>query len=58
MISGMMNVSRGVKYCYPFLEALESFLPVVDEMVAIVDPYSNDGTYEAIEDKFGKMSGS
>lgn len=52
MISGMVNISKGNKYAYPFLESIESFLPVCDEIVAIVDPYSHDGTYEAIEERF------
>ncbi len=51
----MVNISKGEKYNYPYIEALRSFLPVVDEMVAIVDPYSNDGTYEKIEDTFGNQ---
>lgn len=49
----MMNISKGNKYCYPFLESISSFLPVVDEMVIVLDPYSHDGTRESIEDRFG-----
>ena len=51
-ISGMMNVSKGIEYCYPFIEAITSFLPVCDEIVVVVDPYSHDGTEELIRKTF------
>jgi glycosyltransferase involved in cell wall biosynthesis len=52
MISGMMNVSKGNEYCYPYIESIKSFLPICDEIVVVVDPYSNDGTEETIRENY------
>lgn len=49
-ISGMVVISEAVWGCYPFIESIKSFLPVVDEMVIAFNVYGkNDGTKEALE---------
>lgn len=49
-ISGMVIVSEAVWGCYPFVESIKSFLPVVDEMIVIFNVYGkNDGTLEALK---------
>lgn len=49
-ISGMVIVSDAVWGCYPFVESIKSFLPVVDELVVIYNAFGrNDGTLEAVE---------
>jgi len=48
MISGFSIIRNGNKLGYPYLEALESLAPLVDELVVAVGD-SNDGTRESIE---------
>jgi glycosyltransferase involved in cell wall biosynthesis len=49
-ISGMCVVSEAVWGCYPFIESIKSFLPVVDEMVIAFNVYGKkDGTLEALK---------
>ena len=48
-ISGFSYVRNGFEYGYPFLEAIQSILPVCDEFVVAVGE-STDGTREAIKD--------
>jgi glycosyltransferase involved in cell wall biosynthesis len=47
-ISGFSYVRNGLDYGYPFLEAIQSILPICDEFVIAVGE-STDGTREAIE---------
>lgn len=47
-ISGFTYVRNGFDLGYPFIAAIESLLPIVDEMVVVVGD-SIDGTREAIE---------
>ena len=47
-ISGFTYIRNGFTYGYPFLEAFQSLLPLVDELVVAVGN-STDGTREAIE---------
>ncbi|MBN8837545.1 MAG: glycosyltransferase [Sphingobacteriia bacterium] len=47
-ISGFSFVRNGFDYGVPFLESLQSILPVCDEFIMVVGN-SNDGTREAIE---------
>jgi len=46
-ISGFSYVKNGFEYGYPFLEAIQSILPVCDEVVVAVGE-SNDGTRDAL----------
>ncbi len=46
-ISAFSYVRNGIKMGYPFLESIQSVLPVVDEFVVVVGD-STDGTREAI----------
>ncbi len=46
-ISGFSYVKNGLEYGYPFLEAIQSILPICDEFVIAVGQ-STDGTREAI----------
>ncbi len=46
-VSGFSYVRNGLTYSYPFLEAIQSVLPVCDEFIMVVGD-SNDGTREAI----------
>jgi hypothetical protein len=47
-ISGFSYVRNGLTYQYPFLQAIQSILPICDEFVIAVGD-STDGTREAIE---------
>ncbi|GAB3554462.1 glycosyltransferase family 2 protein [Spirosoma fluminis] len=47
-ISGFSYVRNGIQYQYPFLESIQSILPICDEFVIAVGD-SHDGTREAIE---------
>jgi glycosyltransferase involved in cell wall biosynthesis len=47
-ISGFSYIRNGFKYQYPFLESIQSILPVCNEFVIAVGD-STDGTREAIE---------
>lgn len=47
-ISGFTFVRNGFDFGYPFLQSIQSILPVVDELIVIVGD-STDGTREAIE---------
>lgn len=46
-VSGFSYVRNGFTYAYPFLEAIQSILPVCDEFIMVVGN-STDGTREAI----------
>lgn len=46
-ISATTYVRNGFQLAYPFLEAIKSVLPIVDEFIAVVGD-SSDGTREAI----------
>lgn len=52
MISGLVVLSDAIKGCYPFIESITSFLPVVDEMVVVINPYGTDNTEEVIRETF------
>ena len=47
-ISGFTYVRNGFDFGYPFKAAIQSLLPIVDEMIVIVGD-STDGTREAVE---------
>ena len=47
-ISGFSYIRNGFKYNYPFLQSIQSILPICDEFVIAVGN-SEDGTREAIE---------
>lgn len=47
-ISGFSYIRNGFKYQYPFLESIQSILPICDEFIVAVGD-SHDGTREAIE---------
>lgn len=47
-ISGLSFIRNGISLGYPFVEAIRSVLPVVDEMVIVVGD-SDDGSREAVE---------
>lgn len=47
LISGLSFIRNGVLLGYPFIEAIQSILPLVDEMVVVVG-HSEDGTREAV----------
>lgn len=47
-ISGFTYVRNGIHYQYPYLAAIQSILPIVDEMVVVVGD-STDGTRESVE---------
>ena len=49
MISGLVVLSEPENMCYPYLESIKSFLPVVDEMVVVWNPLVNDGGREKVE---------
>jgi glycosyltransferase involved in cell wall biosynthesis len=49
MISGLVVLSNPIKYCYPFVESIKSFLPVCDEIVVSYNTYSEDGSRSIIE---------
>lgn len=46
-ISGFTFIRNGLKLCYPFLESIQSALPICDEFIVAVGN-SEDGTREAI----------
>ena len=48
ILSGFSYIRNGFEYGYPFLESIQSILPVCDEFVIAVGD-SKDGTREAIE---------
>ncbi len=47
-VSAFTYVRNGLMYDYPFIEAIRSALPLVDELIAVVGD-STDGTRKAIE---------
>ena len=47
-ISGFTIVRNGIKYFYPFTEAIKSVLPLCDEFIVNVGD-SEDKTLEAVE---------
>lgn len=47
-ISGFSYIRNGFKYQYPFLESIQSILPICDEFVMAIGD-STDGTREAVE---------
>ena len=47
-ISGFTFCRNLVRLDYPFLESMQSMLPLVDELVVVVGD-SDDGTLEAVE---------
>ncbi len=47
-ISGYSLIRNGIKYDFPFLQSLQSILPLCDEFIIAVG-YSDDGTRAAIE---------
>jgi len=56
MVSGMCVISEAIWGCYPFIESVTSFLPVVDELVVIVNPYGKDDTETVIRETFASES--
>ena len=48
LISGLSFIRNGESLGYPYVEAIRSILPLVDEMVVVVGK-SEDGTREAVE---------
>lgn len=52
MISGLTILSNAVDMKYPFIEAIESWLEVCDEMVCVVNPLGTDGTEEILKNEF------
>ena len=49
-ISGLVVLSEAAWGCYPFVESIKSFLPVVDELVVAFNVYGKkDGTLEAVK---------
>lgn len=49
MISGFTTTTNSFKMCYPIIEAIKSYLPVLDELI-VIDGGSTDGTLEAIKE--------
>jgi hypothetical protein len=47
-VSGFTIVRNGVKYFYPFIEAIKSILPLCDEFIINVGD-SEDGTFESVK---------
>lgn len=47
-VSGFSYVRNGILLDYPFLESIQSILPICDEFIAVVGD-SQDGTREAVE---------
>lgn len=47
-ISAYSYVRNGFTYAYPFLQSIQSVLPIVDEFIMVIGD-SNDGTREAVE---------
>jgi len=52
MVSGLCVLSEAIWGCYPFLESIQSFLPVLDEMVVIINPYGKDDTEKVVRERF------
>lgn len=50
MTSGLVVISNAEGMCYPYLESIQSFIPLCDEIVCAFDWRSNDGTREKLED--------
>lgn len=48
LLSGFTFIRNGIKYGYPFIQSIQSILPICDEMVVVVGD-SDDGTRQAIE---------
>lgn len=48
LISGMTIIRNGLRFDYPFVEAIRAILPICDEFVIVVGD-SDDGTREAVE---------
>lgn len=48
LVSGFTFVRNGIKLDYPFIESINSLLPLVDELI-VVCGNSEDGTRSAIE---------
>ncbi|MGB3076387.1 MAG: glycosyltransferase family 2 protein [Chitinophagales bacterium] len=46
-ISGFTFIRNGIKLTYPFIESIQSILPVCDEMIVVAGK-SDDGTKEAL----------
>ncbi|MEP7127501.1 MAG: glycosyltransferase [Chitinophagales bacterium] len=46
-ISGFTFIRNGIKLTYPFIESIQSILPVCDEMIVVAGK-SDDGTREAL----------
>jgi len=49
MITGHLIIRNGFKYDYPWLEAIKSILPAVDEFI-LLEAYSDDDTYKACQE--------
>ena len=49
MISGLVILSEPENMKYPYIEAIESMLPVVGEMVVILNPFIEDGARDKLE---------
>jgi len=49
-VSGLVILSQPENLCYPYLESIRSFLPVVDEMVIVMDILNEDGSREKVEE--------
>lgn len=47
-ISGFTFVRNGFKYGYPFIQSIQSVLPIVDELIVVIGD-STDGSREAVE---------
>lgn len=56
MVSGLVILSDAIKGCYPFIESIQSFLPVVDEMVIVVNPYCTDKTEEVVRNHLWEIT--
>lgn len=49
-VSGLIILSEGEKLCYPYVESLTSFLPIVGEVVVCFNVYGEkDGSREKLE---------
>jgi len=50
MISGLVILSEGEKLCYPYMESISSFLPIVDEICVCFNVYGEpDGSRKKLE---------
>lgn len=47
-VSAFTYVRNGLQYDYPFIESIQSILPIVDEFIVVIGD-STDGTREAVE---------